>query len=758
MLRFDSFMKSVVLVFILCSNYGYGDNTPPLQRALAFLAFDFTVKVDQKEVSLVGHKFTLGMLLSEKALWVRVFRNNIIDSSDDIAHYYPPHEVKIVNANFKSNDQTKIIVLLSNNTTGILDITQALNSRENGESLNLTLVKLAPGINISYPKKIVGDALYIYGDNKVSVSRDTGKTWEPDSVNISKTYVTDISIDTNFYAWISTYDGVYYQHPDSSIWHKAALLPSASQGSYSIFADRKGRIFVGMGGDIAVSTDRGLSWQKISGTVSGTVDKFGDDALGNVYAINSYGAYRLSNLTLPWIRISDSLNTFNYTSSSSISINSISGDSVIYAATNYGIFESADHGMNWKYTSDNVQAYAYNFHSLVKSGNYFLVSTNSGIFRVISGDTTWEKIFPQKGFQSNLSMTTDSVGNIYSVLPKQVDKFTTTYKNYKSTDHGTTWLPDTLGLSKYVSNINSFIYNVDQQGVQYLTGTYIMYSKKPGSSWKLDTLGLNLQNVAKISSISNNNKKGVIYATKYVFSNSTYSIYGRAYNDSLWSKVNADTLGKLSGGIVSDAQGNILVQTSTGQLFRYNGSSWAQIPLPSGLGRLGAFSVDRNGVLWTEFFDLFGQILHGVYFSSDNGITWKYVGLNGVGVSSLVSMDDTTYAITFIDGIYGFTTASKPTSVWNNESQIASSYELFQNYPNPFNPTTTINYQLPKSGIVTLKIFDILGQEVATLVNEKKEAGKYQVQFDASRFASGVYLYQLDAGNYSSVKKMILMK
>ncbi|HRP94392.1 MAG TPA: T9SS type A sorting domain-containing protein, partial [Ignavibacteriaceae bacterium] len=91
-------------------------------------------------------------------------------------------------------------------------------------------------------------------------------------------------------------------------------------------------------------------------------------------------------------------------------------------------------------------------------------------------------------------------------------------------------------------------------------------------------------------------------------------------------------------------------------------------------------------------------------------------------------------------------------------SEIPITYELSNNYPNPFNPSTTIRYQIPKDGIVTLKIFDILGSEVATLVNEEKVAGKYEINFNASSLASGVYIYRFQAGSFVNSKKMLLIK
>jgi outer membrane protein assembly factor BamB len=85
-------------------------------------------------------------------------------------------------------------------------------------------------------------------------------------------------------------------------------------------------------------------------------------------------------------------------------------------------------------------------------------------------------------------------------------------------------------------------------------------------------------------------------------------------------------------------------------------------------------------------------------------------------------------------------------------------FQLFQNYPNPFNPTTRIQYAVNSRQKVTLKVYDILGTEISTLVNEEKPAGNYEIEFDASRLASGVYIYKLQAGNFISVKKMMLLK
>ncbi|MFA6596869.1 MAG: right-handed parallel beta-helix repeat-containing protein [Ignavibacteriaceae bacterium] len=93
-----------------------------------------------------------------------------------------------------------------------------------------------------------------------------------------------------------------------------------------------------------------------------------------------------------------------------------------------------------------------------------------------------------------------------------------------------------------------------------------------------------------------------------------------------------------------------------------------------------------------------------------------------------------------------------------SEDKIPTEYSLSNAYPNPFNPITTITYQIPKAGFVTLEVFDILGNKVSTLVNQQKEIGKYTAQFDASSLASGTYVYQLRVNDYTSTKKMMLVK
>ncbi|HEY5122123.1 MAG TPA: T9SS type A sorting domain-containing protein, partial [Ignavibacteria bacterium] len=99
-----------------------------------------------------------------------------------------------------------------------------------------------------------------------------------------------------------------------------------------------------------------------------------------------------------------------------------------------------------------------------------------------------------------------------------------------------------------------------------------------------------------------------------------------------------------------------------------------------------------------------------------------------------------------------------PIEIQNISTEIPSKYSLSQNYPNPFNPTTVISFQLSVVGQVVLKVYDVMGCEVQTLVKESLKPGTYEASFDGSQLTSGVYFYKISAGDFSETKKMLLIK
>jgi hypothetical protein len=132
---------------------------------------------------------------------------------------------------------------------------------------------------------------------------------------------------------------------------------------------------------------------------------------------------------------------------------------------------------------------------------------------------------------------------------------------------------------------------------------------------------------------------------------------------------------------------------------------------------------------------------------------------NATGVTSSQSLTITNALYNLSGTLSGpYTAAKTSTDVQENFSGMPRVFALNQNYPNPFNPTTQISYNIPKESYVSLKVYNLIGQEVATLVSGNQIAGMHDVSFDASHLSSGVYMYRLQAGTSVDVKRMLLLK
>ena len=213
-------------------------------------------------------------------------------------------------------------------------------------------------------------------------------------------------------------------------------------------------------------------------------------------------------------------------------------------------------------------------------------------------------------------------------------------------------------------------------------------------------------------------------------------------------------------------------------LFSRDGTELARIPLAThGINNIygSCYDNDTPGgpYLWTFWYGgLAGQLITQLELPTGiptgvehNVMTDVGVGTGSAGAGGLFCMNDFSPGYFTIGGLLqgtpdeifvyeiGLTT---DVSI-NNNPQIGFS-DLRQNYPNPFNPATTIKYQIPEVSFVTIKVYDVLGNEVTTLVNEEKPAGSYEVEFDGAGLPSGIYFYQLKADSYIETKKMVLLK
>ncbi len=211
---------------------------------------------------------------------------------------------------------------------------------------------------------------------------------------------------------------------------------------------------------------------------------------------------------------------------------------------------------------------------------------------------------------------------------------------------------------------------------------------------------------------------------------------------------------------VGTNQGLAKVNANTGTYQFYSPSN-SQIPGES----ITPLAVTSDGRLWFANFGSTSTSVYGLcWFDGTNFGIFPQQQTGGLPHAQIYDMEVKTvqngYELWISCASRGVAVLTVATTVANTEEtkNLPTDFVLRQNYPNPFNPSTTISFSIPSSAFTSLKVYDILGNEVTTLLSEVKPAGEYTITFDAFTLTSGVYLYRLSAGNFSEMKKMILIK
>jgi len=333
-------------------------------------------------------------------------------------------------------------------------------------------------------------------------------------------------------------------------------------------------------------------------------------------------------------------------------------------------------------------------------------------------------------------ITTDDVACLM-VLGSNIYAGTDNHGVYVSTNNGVSWSQTSLNTQK-VNSLAAFGTNIFA-GILNNGGVYV--STNSGNTWSQTSL--NNQNVHPVLTIGTN-----------VFAGTGTGVYISTNTGTNWTQTALNNKAILSFTAIGS---NIFAGTyQNGVYFSTdNGLSWTQTTLTN--KSIYSFTVSGTNIFA-------GTDSNGVYLSTNNGVNWIQKN-QGFGffptVCALLITNNYIFA-----GTWGTTTGQ---SVWrrtyseiiginNISAEIPANYSLSQNFPNPFNPSTNIRYELPKNGIVKLDVYDALGREVETLVNEKQTAGTYEVTFNATQYPSGVFFYRLNTESFSETKKMILTK
>ena len=366
--------------------------------------------------------------------------------------------------------------------------------------------------------------------------------------------------------------------------------------------------------------------------------------------------------------------------------------------------------------------------------NLFVGTYGGGVLLTTNNGINWTAV--------NNGLTNPLVNSLISVGS---DIYAGTYTGgvFKSVNNGANWSVVNNGLTSLL--VQSFCLMGSNLFVSTATGG-VFFTNNGGSNWNQVIGGLPMLNVTSLCVMGTN-----------IFAGTVGGVYLSTNNGTNWSNTNVILNNKSTWGMAvigsnlfaatyDYANGGGVYYTSN------NGVNWNSIN--------GSIPTHYTKTLCVSGNNIFVGTASGVYLSTDNGASWinKNQGINNNDTVNTLFIAN-SYIFAGISHRFAWKrTLTEALDVRNLSTEIPNEYTLSQNYPNPFNPTTNINYKLPKDGFIKLVVYDALGREMETLVNEKQTAGTYEATFDASKLTSGIYFYRLTAENFSETKKMLLIK
>lgn len=399
------------------------------------------------------------------------------------------------------------------------------------------------------------------------------------------------------------------------------------------------------------------------------------------------------------------------------------------------ILRTTDGGITWTpQSSGNIYSLSAVFFTDKNNGT--AVGPNGYILKTTNGGTEWDSKFIGNTNLNAVCFTDTyngiAVGDNGEIL--------------RTSNDGTSWDPQTTGISNKLYDV--FFVDKDNGTIVGENGT-IFRTTNRGITWVAQTSGT-INYLESVYFTDLNNGITVGYGGKILRTTNSGTTW-LIQKSGISNVLNDVTFTDLHHGWIVGSGGLILNSSDNDSTNSVEITSSPLFPMDNATAISRTIELKWKKVYVTESYELqisadslFNQILYDYKNLQDTSLTidslnysckyyWRIITLSSNGE--------------FISQVWNFTTESLP-----------KEFRLYQNYPNPFNPGTKIKYDLPKAGHVTIKVYDILGRKVETLINEEKPAGNYEVEFSGSNLSSGIYFYELQAGNYSSVKKMILIK
>lgn len=575
-------------------------------------------------------------------------------------------------------------------------------------------------------------------------STDNGDSWL--QVGLPDTAVVSIAINPNGKVFAGTYlSGLWSSTNNGGTWIQSSLTPTAWVTSLVVVGTNN--IFAGVYGNrLQRSTNGGTSWIPV-GPVGVTVNALAVNSINYVFAASTdSGMYVSTNYGSTWGKAGLSglyLTSVAIDSVGDVYAGAISGGSIPGGFAG-GVFRSTDNGTSWfKVGIPNTTIPALTTLGFGGPVNSVFASVDSVVFRTADNGNTWQRT----GNIPHTELSPFVVKSLYTSSSTFIFAGTSGSGIYRTMNEGASWVQ--VGAEN--ETIYSFVEN--KSGHLYASGNNTVYlSLDGGSNWAA-TPGIIPGNWFSSLAIGPGGRLFVAMVNRFA---STH-VYSSTDEGQTWqpSGLASDPVTAL----LYDDNDTLFAGTASffgngGGVYRSadSGATWSEVS--SGLLDKDIRSLVRNGSG-----HIFAGTANGVFRTTNNGDTWEEqnTGLASRSIQSLsLDFNGVLYAGVFTGGV--FKTLGSTTSVDEHRGNVPQSFVLEQNYPNPFNPNTEIRFNIQAAGFTSLKVYDCLGREVATLLNEKLAPGAYQRTFDGTGRASGVYFYRLSVNGFVATRKLMLLR
>ncbi|MCK9279967.1 MAG: T9SS type A sorting domain-containing protein [Melioribacteraceae bacterium] len=662
-----------------------------------------------------------------------------------------------------------------------------------------------------YGGTILSSAIY---DNKIFVgtngggifsSSDGGKNWVSKNVGLTDFTINTLHVyENNIYAgsnnnfYISTNEGVNWESLSTS-----SIGPNLCS---SILCFDSTIIVGSYGGGLFYSSDRGTNWNHIKNDFR--MQYGGEYAVTSLIKLDSIifagtyggGIYILTNDGFNWVKSS---------LTSGIVHSLYNWENNIYVGTeDQGVYYSSDNGTTWLQINSGLEDIAV--WSLTVSQNKLFVGTSTGLYSFANENSIWSKTNLNNAWVYSLF---DYKDLLFAGIWRCGIQF--------SSDSGSSWIVSENGLINTTinsfSNNGNYIYSAAYEGVFHsvdgvtnwdllnsglpnqpirsivatdnylfagtidLTNAGIFRSSNKGGAWESVNNGIRSTSIYSLFATDSKVYAGTFNQGVYISDNNGLNwTQSNVTNGSIYSFTLCDSIIFAGGTAVYRSSDKGMNWENMGFNSNYYINSIAIIDSTIfACNSEGIYFSNINGNewqkknLWSEFASV-NTIIKvgtsiligtgtGINLSSDGGIKWDEINTGlptSKNINALTVYDSNILAAVDGLGIWYCPISKLPdlVSVQKLENELPNQFVLEQNYPNPFNANTIIKFSIPSTSNVTLKIYNMLGEEVALLVNEVMSKGSYLREWNASKNSSGVYYYQIVAKDFVSTKKLLLLK